>query len=240
MYNVVFVIRDLQFKECRLSNHTSSTKIAAIVLGGGLKKIEEQGRAWYEPEEQAKARLDMAYTLFVAGKVDYIILTGKHSIATTVDPDVIGPCTEAEVGKQYLLTRARQDNPLDVSRLADCMLYEAQSVDTISNAWFAKKLCLEPMGITSCVLVTSDYHIERARIIFEWILGPQYTLTCVAAPSPLNEEERAFRRHFEKTLTDYVKAQVIGRIAAGDDEAIRQFMETEHRRMFAGILPPTT
>lgn len=223
-----------------MPNHVNSQKTAAIVLGGGLKKVVTQGQMRYEPEEQAKARLDQAYVLFEEGKADYIISTGKYSIAATVDPDVIGPRTEAEVGKQYLIARAKAqgEDASGVRRIEDAILCEEQSIDTISNAWYAKKLCLEPQGITSCILVTSDYHMERARIIFEWVLGPRYTVACVEAPSPLSGEERERRDQFEKVLTDYVETHLISVIAAGDDGAIQRFMETEHQRMFSGIAPP--
>ncbi len=222
-----------------MSNIANSMKIAAVVLGGGLKKIEVLGQMRYEPEAQAKTRLDKAYTLFEEGEADYIVSTGKYSVAATVDPDVTGPRTEAEVGKQYLIARAQQGGKAsDARRIKDAILCEDQSIDTISNAWYAKKLCLEPQGITSCILITSDYHMERARIIFEWVLGPQYTIVCVEAPSLLSDEERERRDQFEKMLTDHVKTHLISSIAAGDDEALQRFMETEHQRMFSRIAPP--
>ena len=223
-----------------MQNCESSKKIAAIVLGGGLNKIEVQGQMRYEPAAQAKARLDRAYALFVEGKVDVIISTGKYSVMATVDPDVTGPRTEAEVGKRYLIARAKAqgDAPSGAGRIEDCICCEDQSIDTISNAWYAKKLCLEPLGITSCVIVTSDYHIERSGVIFEWVLGPHYTVACVEAPSQLSDSERERRDQFEKMLTDYVKTHLVSSIAAGDDEALHRFMETEHPRLFSGIAPP--
>jgi uncharacterized SAM-binding protein YcdF (DUF218 family) len=215
-----------------MSNSESLKKTAAIVLGGGLKPVEIQGQTWYEPEEQAKARLDKAYTL---------ISTGKYSIMTGVDPTVAGPHTEAEVGKKYLIAKAsaQADSSAGAKRrIEDRILCEDQSVDTIGNAWFVKKICLEPLGITSCIVVTSDYHIERARVIFEWVLGPRYTVACVEAPSQLSGEERERRNRFEKFLTDYVNTHLVSSIAAGDDEALQRFMETEHQQMFSKIAPP--
>jgi len=223
-----------------MSNNESQKKTAAIVLGGGLKKVKVQEQTRYEPEEQAKARLDIGYTLFQEGKVDYIISTGKYSIMASVDASVTGPQTEAEVGKEYLIARAKAQAgsaPSEKCGIEDCIFCEDQSVDTIGNAWFAKKVYLEPLGITSCILVTSDYHIERARVIFEWVLGPQYTVTCAEAPSHLSDREREQRNHFEKALTDYVKTHLVSSIAAGDDEAIQRFMENEHQRLFSGIGP---
>ncbi|MBN1875410.1 MAG: YdcF family protein [Anaerolineae bacterium] len=223
-----------------MSNGENSKKTAAIVLGGGLKKVKIQDQIWYEPEEQVKERLDKAYTLFEEGKVDYLITTGKYSIMASIDPNVMGPRTEAEVGKKYLIAKfnARAGNVSGAKRrIEDCIFYEDQSMDTIGNAWFVKKICLEPLGITSCIVVTSDYHIERTRVIFEWVLGPQYAVACAEAPSHLSDEERERRDHFEKSLTDYVRTHLAGSIAAGDDEALQKFMENEHQKMFSGVDP---
>jgi uncharacterized SAM-binding protein YcdF (DUF218 family) len=225
----------------RMANEDSPKKTAAIVLGGGLKKVKIQGQTRYEPEEQAKARLDRAYALFVEGEADYIISTGKFSVMASVDPGVVGPHTEAEVGKNYLIAKANaQTDRVSCAerRIEGRIFCEDRSIDTISNAWYAKKLCLEPQGITSCIVVTSDYHIERARVIFEWVLGPCYTVACAEAPSLLSDSERERRNHFEKALTDYVNTHLVSSIAAGDDEALQRFMETEHLRMFSGIAPP--
>jgi hypothetical protein len=222
--------------EC-MSNDKSPSKVAAIVLGGGLKPVKIQEQTWYEPEEQAKARLDKAYALFEEGKVDYIITTGKYSIMASVDPSVAGPKTEAEAGARYLIAKAEeaQSGPTACSgpKMQDRILYEKQSVDTIGNAWFAKKDCLEPLGITSCIVVTSDYHIKRAEIIFKWVLGPRYTVECVEARSQLGDEERARRDRFETRLTDHLQEHLIRAIPAGDDVQIKAFMEGEHQRLLS-------
>ncbi|MBN1581040.1 MAG: YdcF family protein, partial [Anaerolineae bacterium] len=217
-----------------MSSHDRLEKTAAIVLGGGLKKVKVQGQTWYEPEAQAKERLDKAYALFEQGRVDVIITTGKYSIMASIDPGVAGPKTEAEVGKSYLITKAAEAQADHLSHaqqdIEACIFYENQSVDTIGNAWFVKKDCLEPLGIRSCIVVTSDYHIERARTIFEWVLGPEYTVACAEAPSHLSDRERARRNHFEQILTDHLKTRLVSAIPAGDDEKIQQFMEGEHQR----------
>ena len=219
-----------------MSNDGNLEKTAAIVLGGGLKKVQIQGQTWYEPESQAKERLDKAYALFEEGQVDYIVSTGKYSIMASIDPSVSGPKTEAEVGKKYLIAKSNMQTGYTSGakcKIEDRIVCEDQSVDTIGNAWFAKKMCLEPLGITLCTIVTSDYHIERARIIFEWVLGPQYTVACAEAPSHLNAAEREKRDHFERKLIQHMKTHLISSIAAGDDEAIKRFMEDEHQRMLS-------
>lgn len=214
-----------------MSHNETHTKRAAVVLGGGLKKVQIEDQTRYEPEEQAKARLDKAYALFEEGQVDCIITTGKYSIAASADPDVTGPQTEAEVGKDYLLAKPGGQ------RLENRIFYEAQSLDTIGNAWFVKKECLEPLGITSCIVVTSDYHIKRTQVVFDWVLGPAYTIAYAEAPSQLSGEERARRDYFEEMLTQHVKTRMVSAIPAGDDEKLRAFMEGEHQTMLSRIGP---
>jgi uncharacterized SAM-binding protein YcdF (DUF218 family) len=222
-----------------MSSDKSPGKVAAIVLGGGLKRVKIQDQTWYEPEEQAKARLDKAYALFEEGKVDYIITTGKYSIMARVDPNVAGPKTEAQVGQKYLIAKAEEAQAGHAAcpgpKIQDRIFYENQSVDTIGNAWYAKKDCLEPLGITSCIVVTSDYHIQRAETVFKWVLGPQYTVACAAARSLLGKAERARRDRFEQRLTEHVNAHLVRAIPAGDDERIKAFMEGEHQRLLSGM-----
>ncbi len=212
-------------------------KVAAIVLGGGLKVVTHAGQITYEPEEQAKARLDRALALFEEGKVDVIISTGDISPMAARDPAVTGPRTEAEVGVQYLLARAGEASPAMRRRLEESICYEDRSIDTISNAWYAKKRCLEPLGITVCIVVTSDYHIARSRVIFEWVLGPGYTVETAEAPSPLRGAEREQRDRFEAALTDHMRKHLFPVIPAGDDEAMGHYMENEHAKLFAGLGP---
>jgi uncharacterized SAM-binding protein YcdF (DUF218 family) len=217
------------------------TKTAAIVLGGGLEKVTLAGESRYEPTTQAKARLDRAYALFMDGHVDTIISTGKYGPMAEIDPTVTGPRTEAEVGGAYLITKFATERGEAIRagcRIEDHIIYEDQSMDTIGNAWFAKKLCLEPLDITSCIIVTSDYHIERSRVIFEWVLGPRYTVGCAEAPSRLSRPERERRDRFETFLIDFVKAHLVNAISPGNDEAIAQFMETEHQALLRGGGPP--
>ena len=223
-----------------MSSDVRTRKKAAIVLGGGLKKVMVQDQTRYEPEEQARERLDTAYALYEEGQVDTIITTGKISFMASVDPEVTGPQTEAEVGKEYLIAKAKVqagDASSCERGIQDDIFFEAQSLDTIGNAWFAKKECLEPLGITHCIVVTSDYHIERARTVFEWVLGPDYTVACAAAPSHMSYSERERRDQFEKRLTEHMKTHLFASIAAGDDEALARFIENEHLKMFPGPGP---
>lgn len=211
---------------------------AAIVLGGGLDEVKVRGskmsrlpdkmlellpgQTEYEPKEQVKGRLDKAFELLDTGQVDYIVTTGRYSKRVGVNPNVTGPQTEAEVGKKYLLEKFGVDE--------ERILYENQSFDTIGNAWFAKKVCLEPFDIAACTVITSDFHAERSELVFKWVLGPRYDVECLAVESQLSARQRKQRGQLERISIDFIKTYLLASIPAGDDEAIGRFMEQEHLR----------
>ena len=193
---------------------------AAIVLGGGLDAVEKKGQCVFVPKLQVKHRLDRAYDLFAKGSVDYIATTGRFSKRVFFDSRVTGYKTEAEAGKKYLEDAFKMDSRF--------IIYENQSIDTIGNAWFVKKICIDPYGITKCWIITSDYHLERSKVIFDWVLGPQYSLEYIGTEANLGEEERIERKKLEDIFTSYVKTYLVGSIAPGDDEEIGKFLLNEH------------
>ena len=65
--------------------------------------------------------------------------------------------------------------------LACCVDLGSESVDTRSNAeetgrWLAKR------GYKSLRLITSDWHMRRARYEFEKVLGPKFRVVTDAVP----------------------------------------------------------
>jgi hypothetical protein len=195
-------------------------KRAAVVLGGGLDLIQTGNQFNYIPNSQVKLRLDAAYKLFAKDAVDYIVTTGKFSKRVFFDSRATGAKTEAEAGKKYLEEICGIE-PRNI-------LYENQSIDTIGNAWFAKTICIDPYNITECIIITSDFHIERSKVIFDWVFGPGYKLDYMSTPSGLNDEQKLIRKQLEDVFTGYVRTYLIGSIAPGDDFEIGNFIKTEH------------
>ncbi len=68
------------------------------------------------------------------------------------------------------------------------VLLEDKSNTTFENAKFCLDM-LRPRGWSKWALVTSDFHLPRALVIFESVCGPDVTLVGVAAPHgcPANE-----------------------------------------------------
>lgn len=199
---------------------------AAIVLGGGLQKKTENGVHFYFPHDQVILRLDKAYEIFLSGETDYIITTGNYSKRTEIDQEVCGPKTEAEVGRLYLLEKFKLERRKISRSLNDWLLFENRSFDTLGNAWFAKKFCLEPNNIKSCTIITSDFHMERSEILFRWVLGPEYELNTMTIHSDFIGKTK--RLKLEKVFTSFINKWLVEQIPAGDDEAIDTFIKNEH------------
>lgn len=199
-----------------------SFKTAAIVLGGGLREKNEFSKRFYVPEPQVIERLNKAHELLITGVVDCIIATGKYSKRVGIDPKINGPQTEAEVGRQYLINRFEVPEGL--------ILMETDSFDTIGNAWFAKVRCLIPHGIHDVKVITSEYHMSRSQLIFEWVLGPDYDIDYFDTPSGMSSPELVERGKLETAFIKFMREHLMPAIENGDDKRIDEFMECEHLR----------
>lgn len=81
----------------------------------------------------------------------------------------------------------------------DRFLESAESVNTIEDARLARPI-LDRHGVTDVIVVTSDFHMPRARFLFEREF-PDRTLVFSAAPTRLPEEEIVrLKRHEEGAL----------------------------------------
>ena len=199
---------------------------SAIVLGGGIKKVTLGGSMQYFPDAQVIERLDRAYRLYIEKEIDCIITTGKYSKRIPHDKSIT-PHTEAEVGKKFLLDKIKHDNTkISPELFAQSIFTESDSVDTIGNAWFAKQLCLLPYNIKHCIIITSDYHMDRSRAIFDWILGDSYSTDYLSIPSTFHDKTE--RERLEKVFLKFTVDWLVKQIPAGDDRAIKEFMEKEH------------
>ncbi|MEM1251829.1 MAG: YdcF family protein [Cyanobacteria bacterium P01_H01_bin.21] len=49
------------------------------------------------------------------------------------------------------------------------ILLETSSYDTIDNVFFSRMIHVEPLNIKRLLVITSEFHMPRTRVIFEWI-----------------------------------------------------------------------
>lgn len=119
-----------------------------IVLGGGFEYDADRERLSIR---RGGDRIWCAIQLYHAGKINYILLTGKNG-------DVIDKgLDESNQLKQVLV-----NNGIPESHI----LVDSESQNTYQNALNSKKL-MEENKLGSALLITSALHMRRAGAVFE-------------------------------------------------------------------------
>jgi hypothetical protein len=156
---------------------------AIAILGGGV-------RPGGELPPWAQARFDRALER-ASGEVFLCLSAGTTHRPPPLEDGY--PIAESVAGARYLIQRGIMPGRIRI---------EALSLDTIGNAYFAKLLHIDPAGWTRLLVVTSEFHMPRARAIFEWIFGfetGRYYLAFDASPDAgMSEAALALRRDKEQ------------------------------------------
>lgn len=142
--------------------------------------------------DESRGRADAAIAVAVEHAATCVVTSGW-----AYRPDADTPI--AEVMKDYI-TRHTAASGLVV-------IAETNSRDTVGDAVFFKANILHDLEIDTLHVVTSDYHVERSREIFEFFLGDQYELVFHAVPTPHSietldheaESIQAFRATFDRS-----------------------------------------
>jgi len=71
------------------------------------------------------------------------------------------------------------------------ILIEAQSTNTIENA-ASSRVLVKKLSPDQICIVTSDFHMPRAKKVFEIIFGDAYAIRCVTDDAELTPEEQSF------------------------------------------------
>ena len=138
-----------------------------FVLAGGL---DSKGR----PHPFVKKRLDKAYDLFQMEKNrdqyvkdNFIILLGG---GTYHKPPYLNNNNyvihESSSCAKYLLDKGIPE---------EHMMREWGSYDTIANGFFAFLNFVQPLNIKECYVITSQFHMDRTRVIFDYFQNICYT-----------------------------------------------------------------
>lgn len=164
----------------------------AIVLAGGIRSDDT-----LPPE--VMSRCDVAIDLYATGVITTILCSGG---------DVGNACTEAEAMKAYISSHGVPKNRVKT---------ETQSRDTIGNAIFTKPMLKENLFI----LITSDYHLSRAKALFTHIYGEGYHVIGVASESsPMHR----FRRFFHDDALHIVESTILTTVKKGDHAHAEKLM----------------
>jgi len=119
----------------------------AIVLGGGVSPNGSLP-VWVE------RRINKAFELFQSGDIGKILVSGGN------------PENEAEVMAKYLRDKGIPQR---------IVMKEKKSRNTVENAAFSKHDYLAPNKWYHPVIITSEFHMPRTKVIFSKIPGPNYS-----------------------------------------------------------------
>jgi hypothetical protein len=129
---------------------------AVVVPGGGIDPCTGAPRPW------VAARLDAAIQLDEVTR--YFMVLSRGTTHRSPPINTRGhPVDESTASAAYLL----KNGPIDPSRV----LVDTWSLDTIGNAFFARMMLAEPLGLHSLIVITSAFHMLRTREIFEWVFS---------------------------------------------------------------------
>lgn len=130
----------------------SATDTVIIVLG---HPADEEGN----PAPILKSRLDKAIDLYREGKAEKIIVTGAA---------VYNRFVEAEVMAVYCINNGIPANDI---------IMEPRARNTYENAGMVKEIMIEK-GYTKAIVVTSMFHVKRAKLFFKKQLRDVQVVGC--------------------------------------------------------------
>lgn len=158
-----------------------------VVLG---KRLLPNG----EPSHILKTRMETACTLFKQAfnkNKDYILVTGGLVQRGK------GVKTEAEV-----MLRLADKYGVKSSRV----ILEKQALSTMDNAFYSKAI-LDEMGVKDLTIITSDFHMNRSKMIFTRILK-HYNLSFVEDHPKLSSAELTLEQSVEKEMIPRIDARL--------------------------------
>jgi uncharacterized SAM-binding protein YcdF (DUF218 family) len=147
-----------------------------IVLGGPLT-VKKTPDIWL------KSRLDKLIEIYPILQPNYIIVSGG-------DPNNIG-ITEAFVMKEYLVKAKIPKN---------IILLEISASNTYENATYSYKIIKNRLKENIKIhIITSDFHIQRSKIIFEHIFK-NISISMIPSVTPIDTIEYLKLEQNEKHL----------------------------------------
>lgn len=178
-----------------------------IVLGHG---IDPDGKL----PETAKLSVDTGVEVFNKTNSSKMLMCGRWSYIY----DYVPKKTEAQAMKEYAISLG-----LDGKNI----LIEDKSLDTMGNAFFAKKIVKRIAGLEKITVVTCDFHVERAKYIFERIFGDGFSIEFVGSRTAYTPEQVAKRAAFEQETLKFLKKMMEG-VPSGDDSRMQEIFDNVH------------
>lgn len=174
---------------------------AAIILSN---LMDSQGNLNHESE----ARLQTGVELFKSGKVPLLVTCGWN-----YRPD----------SSLFIADAMRWRAIQHFGVPEEFVITETASRDTVGDAVFTKIKLAIPRRWKNLSVVTSAYHADRSRKIFEFIYGDDFNIAVVPAPSELSAE---LARSEQRSWSAF--QETFAGVLPGDDVAILKSLEGKH------------
>lgn len=175
-----------------------------VVPGYGLTPVGE-------PSIGTIARVKVAAQLAKAIPDAVVIVSGFRGAADSISH----PKTEAQVMRRLLIREGIEPSRIHMEKLAR---------DTVGNAVLVHAKFLSKLEPDIVFVVTSSFHIGRARYVFEHTLGPKWTVVMVAAPDVFGDAEKIP----EEAKSLERNRDFFGTTCPGDLKSIWHLLVTKH------------
>jgi len=139
--------------------------------------------------EESISRADKAIEIFKEHRINKILTIGWDYRNDSKTPIAIP-------FKNYLITNGIKDKVISS---------DINSRDTVGDAIFSKINFIDGLKVSEVHIVTSPYHVNRAKIIFEKILDMQviaHNSSFKSFDKSILENEKDSLNAFKKTITD--------------------------------------
>jgi hypothetical protein len=161
-----------------------------IILGGGLTTD-------YSLPLWVKDRCDKAIKIFNNDPDNFNIVTASGG-SYHYKPKISGNFIEFEscIIAKYLI-----DNGIR----SDKICRESSSYDTIGNMFFIKTTITDPLDLKKLIIVTSDFHMDRSKILADFIfnLDNKYNLEYIETVTDIDND--IFNKRIEKETSSLKK-----------------------------------
>ena len=170
------------------------------------------------------ARIDLGIEYYKAGFVSSLTMCGNHGRT-----DAHLTASHADDMRSYAIKKGIPKKDIFI---------EHNSLDTVGQAVFTNERVINPNDMGSVIIISSDYHIARVIIIFDFVLGDKIRKiyssigTKLISDSKICDSEEKNIRAFSKTFEG---------VERGNLEAIQERLFERHplyvgkRKEFGGI-----
>lgn len=162
------------------------------------------------PDWVMESRLEKAISLLKESPAAKLVLQGGQSYSNKG-----AEVSEAQVNLNYLISKYQID--------PQTVILEDKSQTTLEQAIILKEKFVLPMQLKSVALVTDEFHIKRAEIVFRGVMGKSIEVVSVPVEVKIYGKYRDLiaRHESEDGLANLQK--LVDTIPDGDHEAYKEY-----------------